>query len=119
MDKQIKKLHQIQMYGRWLFVLLCWLILAPLGIWGLREEISLILEHFTWAAIIYGISYNFLPSLAITFCFAITLAVLIRHSKYYLTGISPREKLQLEKKVRQINNLGAKHFLWKFISNPK
>jgi hypothetical protein len=115
MDKQVEKLHQIQMYGRWLFVLICWLTLAPIGIWGLREEIALIAEHFTWTAVIYGISYNFLPSLALTFSIAITIAVLVRQTKYKLTGISPRERLQLEKKVEKINNFGSSHPLWKWI----
>ncbi len=115
MDKKVEKLHKIQMYGRWLFVLLCWLTLAPIGLWGLRDEISLIFDHFTWVAITYSLSYNFLSSLALTFPLAITAAVLVRQTKYKLTGISPKERLQLEKKVEKIQEQGPSHPLWKLL----
>ncbi len=115
MNKQIEKLHRLQMQGRWLFVLFCWLTFAPLGLWGLRTEISLILDHFTWIAVIYSISYNFLASLSFTFPLAITAAVLVRFIKYKLNGISARERLQLEKRVEKIKNYGPTHPLWKLI----
>lgn len=120
LNKQIEKLHKINIYGRWLFVLICWITLAPFGLWEMRETISLCQQYCTRSTIKYGLQFNPFGAVAITFCIAITTAVLIRQSIYILKGgLSPKEKFYLEKQVRKIQAKGPKHFLWKWVFNSK
>ncbi len=113
--KQVAKLHQLTVYGRWLFVILSWLSLGSLGIWGLRREISLLLEHFTWAAVRYGLAYNQLPAVCLLFCVGITTAVLTWQSRNILWGMPIKERRRLEKQVKKIRSQGPSHPLWKWI----
>lgn len=115
LKRQVQRLHKLSVYGRWVFVVACWLSLGSLGIWGLRGEISLWQEHFTWAAVRYGLVYNRLPTFCLVFCVAITVAVLVWQSQTILRGISTREKQRLEKQVKKIRASGPTHPLWKWI----
>src|SRR5919202_2658754 len=74
---QVKRLHQLTVYGRWLVVGILWITLAPLSLWGWRYEISLLRSHFTWAGVRYGIVFNPLPALSLAFCLAMTVAVVV------------------------------------------
>ncbi|MEC4983084.1 MAG: hypothetical protein SAJ37_19550 [Oscillatoria sp. PMC 1068.18] len=118
-NKQVERLHRLTVYGRWLVVGLSWLIFAPLGIWGLREEISLWLEHFTWAAVRYGLAYNRLAAVCLAFCLGMTTAVLIWQSRNILFGLPVQERRQLEKKVRRIQAKGPTHPLWKWVCQSR
>lgn len=114
--KQIENLYRVSLAARWFLVIFSWLTLGSLGIWGLRGEIPLWLDHFTWTALRYGIAYNRMASLAIAFCVGLTAAVLIRQSLNILRGgISPEEKLTLEKQVKKILKKGPRHPLWKWV----
>jgi hypothetical protein len=113
--KQVQNLYQLSVYSRWLVVGLCWLILAPLGIWGLREEISLWRDYFTWTAVRYGLAYNFWPTLCLAVCLGVTAGVLVGQSKRILFGISPREKYRLQQQVRRIKTAGPTHPLWRWV----
>ncbi len=116
MNKQVEKLYQLSIYSRYLFVLLCWLTLAPFGLWQMRETISLCQEYCTWAAIRYGLEFNPFGALALTFCIAITSAVLVRQSCNILEGgMSAREKYRLERQVQKIRAAGPKHPLWRWV----
>lgn len=120
LQKQVKRLHSLTVYSRWLFVVLCWLILAPFGLWQMRETISLCREHFTWAAVRYGLEFNPLGALALTFCVAITTAVLVWQSVHILDGgLSAKQKYYLEEKVKKINATGPKHPLYKWVCSTK
>jgi hypothetical protein len=112
---QIQRLHQINVYGRWLFVLLCWLSLGVIGIWGLRDEISLWQEHLTWVAVRYGLAAHFFATLSLFVCVAVTGAVLVWQSRNVLQGIPAREKLRLENRVKKIQRTGPSHPLWKWV----
>ena len=119
LNEQVERLHQLGICGRWLLVLLCWLILAPVGIWQMRETISLCREHCTWAAVRYGLEFNPFASLALTFCIAITTAVLVWQSLNILGGgLSAREKYRLGRQVQKIRAAGPKHPLWKWVCKP-
>lgn len=110
----VKRLYQLTVYSRWLFVGICWLILAPMGIWGLRDEFILWREYFTWAALRYGLAYNILPSFCLAFCVGITTAVLVWQSSHIIWGIPKGERKRLEKQVRKIRQKGPSHPLWKW-----
>ena len=115
LNKQIQKLHRITVYMRWLTVMLCWLTLGLFGLWGLRHEISLWFDYFTWSAVRYAIYFNFLPSLCLAFCLGITLSVLVWQSRNIIWGLPTEEKYLLQKKVKRILAAGSSHPLWKFI----
>ncbi|MGK7873441.1 MAG: hypothetical protein AB4426_09045 [Xenococcaceae cyanobacterium] len=113
--RQVQRLYQLTVYSRWLFVVCCWISLGSLGIWGLRGEISLWLEHFTWTAVRYALVYNRLPSFCLAFCIGITAAVLIWQSNNILRGLSPKQRYRLEQQVKKIRAKGPSHPLWKWV----
>jgi len=114
--QSIHKLHQLTVYGRWLFVLVSWLLLAPGSLWSLRQEIILGRQYFTWVWLRYAIAYNRLPSLALAFCVAITTAVLVWQSRNILFGLPSTEKNRLHQQVLKISQQGKSHPLWRFIN---
>jgi hypothetical protein len=115
LNRAIKRLHQLKVYKRWLFVLFCWLTFAPFALWKLRGEISLWQEHFTWAAVRYGLADNLLPSFCLFFSIGITVAVLVWQSQNILQGLSDREKQSLVRQVKKIQASGPRHPLWKWL----
>ncbi len=114
-EKKVAKLHQITVYGRWLFVLVSWLTLGSYALWNLRAEISLWLDYFTWAALYYGFHFNFVPTLCLSFCVGVTISVLIWQSRNIIWGLPEDEQRQLARKVEKIQAQGKKHPLWKWI----
>ena len=100
--ERVERLHRLTVYGRWLLVGCSWLILAPLGIWGLRAEIPLWKQHLTWMSLRYGIAYNPIPSLLLAFCLGLTTAVLVWQSRNVLLGMPIRERYRLEKWVKDL-----------------
>jgi hypothetical protein len=113
--KQVQKLHQLTVYGRWLVVGLLWLTVAPLALWNLREEITLWRQYFTWMAVRYGLYYHPLSTLGLAFCIGMTVSVLIWQSRNILLGLPQYELQRLEKQVFRIREQGPSHPLWKWI----
>lgn len=114
-QRETRRLFRLRIYLRWLFVLCCWLTLFPLSLWGLRKEIDLLREHFTWVAVRYGLAYNLFPAFCLFFCIGITLASLVWQIRYSSSGISPKEQQRLENQVRNIRRTGSRHPLWKWV----
>lgn len=114
-QQEIERLHQLTVYGRWLVVGLLWLTVGSLSLWGLRYPISLILDHFTWAAVRYGLAFHRLSAIGLAVCVGSTLGVLIWQSRNILVGLSAREKKRLEQQLYRIRQQGPTHPLWKFI----
>lgn len=113
--KQVQKLHQLTVYGRWFFVGCLWLTIAPLSLWNLRREIALLQQYFTWVAVRYGLFYNPLPTLGLAFCVATTVSTLVWQSRNILLGLPQQEQKRLEKQVLKIREQGQTHPLWKWI----
>ena len=114
-QQQVQKLHQLTVYGRWLFVCLLWVTVAPLSLWGLRSEITLWRQYFTWVAVRYGLYYNPVPTVGLAFCIGTTVAVLVWQSRNILLGLPHQEQRRLEQQVSRIRQQGASHPLWKWI----
>ena len=110
---EVQRLHKLTVYGRWLTVILLWISVGSLSIWGLRREIALWLEHFTWAAVRYGLYFHRWSALGLVLCLGMTLVVL-RQSRN-VRGLQEREKLGLEQQVRHIRQQGPSHPLWKWV----
>lgn len=116
LNRQIKKLHRLTVYIRWLTVLLSWLTLGIFGIYSLRQPISLWFDYFTFSAVRYTIHFNPLPSLCLAFCIGMSVSVLVWQSRNIIWGLSAQEKYRLEQKVKQIIAKGSSHPLWRFIA---
>ncbi|HAC65328.1 MAG TPA: hypothetical protein DCF68_17815 [Cyanothece sp. UBA12306] len=116
LNQQVQRLYQFNLYGRWLFVLACWLTLGLFSLWHLREEFLIWHEHFTWVALRYGLAFNIIPAFSLFFCIGVTGSVLVWQSTHILRGLSPREQLRLKNQVLNIQKSGPSHPLWKWIS---
>jgi hypothetical protein len=112
----VKKLHQLTVYGRWSVVGLCWLTLGARGIWGLRNDIPLWFDYFTWSALRYALAYHPVSTLCLAICIAMTCSVLVWQSRNVLIGLPARERYRLEQKVQKIQTAGKSHPLWKWIN---
>jgi hypothetical protein len=96
-------------------VLGCWLGIGSASLWVLWDDIALMRQYFTWTALRYALAFNYWPSIGLAFCLAITGAVLVWQSRNIILGLSPREKLRLEQRVRKIRDEGSRHPLWRWI----
>jgi hypothetical protein len=112
---EVQRLHKLTVYGRWLTVIFLWISVGSLSIWGLRREIALWLENFTWAAVRYGLYFHRWSTLGLGICLAMTLAVLMKQSRNIVRGLPLREKQRLEQQVRRIRQQGSSHPLWKWV----
>jgi hypothetical protein len=110
---QVERLYQLTVYGRWLVVGLLWVCVGSLSLWGLRDEIPLWLDYFTWTAVRYSLAYNRLSALGLALCIGATLAVLIWQSRNMLVGMPPDEIKRLERQVIKIRQQGKSHPLWR------
>ncbi len=113
--QQVQRLHYLTVYGRWLFVTLLWSSIGSLSLWGLRSEIALWRQYFTWAAVRYGLYYNPLPTFGLAFCIGMTVAVLVWQSRNILLGLPRPEQRRLEEQVYRIRQQGSSHPLWKWV----
>ncbi|ADI65803.1 hypothetical protein [Trichormus azollae] len=113
--EQVQRLHQLTVYGRWLFVCCLWLIISPACLWDLCSEIALWQQYFTWSAVRYGLFFHPLSTLGLAFCIAMTVLVLVWQGRNILVGLPQPEKQRLEKQVCRIRQQGSTHPLWKWV----
>lgn len=116
---QVERLHELTVYGRWLFVGFLWLTIGSLSLWALRDEIALLQQHFTWVAVRYGLAYNRLPAMGLGLCVGMTLGVMLWQTRNILIGISPTERRRLEQQVFRIRQQGKSHPLWNLVCQSK
>jgi hypothetical protein len=115
LKQQVQRLHRVRICSRWFAVAAIWMSFGIYGIWGLRQEIALWQQHFTWVAVRYALAYNQVPALCLFFCLGVTAAVSVWQSQRALLGISLRERQRLEKQVQKIQATGPRHPLWKWV----
>jgi len=97
-----------------------WLSVGIASLWGLRYPISLLIDHFTWVALRYGLIFHPIPALGLMLCVGLTVAVLIWQSRNILLGLPRRDRHSLEKQVYRIRQQGSSHPLWKIVcSRPE
>lgn len=115
-QRQVQRLHELTIYSRWLLILISWLTLGVYSIWTLWADIELLQEHFTWAAVRFGLGSNRIAAICLGFCVGITTAVLLWQSRNIIWGLPTQEQKQLEQRVKQIRAQGSSHPLWHWIS---
>ena len=113
--QEVQKLHQLTVYGRWLFVCLLWVSIGSLSLWSLRLDIALLWQYFTWATVRYGLYYNPLPTFGLAFCIGMTVSVLVWQSRNILIGLPSPEQRRLEQQVCRIRQQGPSQPLWKWV----
>ncbi|MFM7450209.1 MAG: hypothetical protein ACKO24_16635 [Leptolyngbyaceae cyanobacterium] len=116
-QRDLERLHQLTVYGRWAIVAILWLTVGSASLWGLRYPISLLHDYFTWSALRYGLAFHPLPAVGLAFCIGMTLSVLVWQSRNILVGLPARETERLKRQVHQIRQQGPSHPLWKWLRN--
>lgn len=114
-QRKVIKYYQLTIYMRWLVVILLWFTLGVYGVWGIRQEIQLWLDHFTWSAVYYGLAFNFIPTICLGVCIGMTVSVLVWQSRCIIWGLSNKEKYYLEKRVTTILESDSSNFVKKWL----
>ena len=115
LDPKVQKLYRINIYKKWLVILILWLTIGILAIWILRDDIDLWQEYFTWSALRYALAYHRFAALCLSICIGLTMGLLITQSRDILWGISEQEKYRLQQEVDKICTIGKSHPLYKWI----
>lgn len=92
----------------WWLALGLWLTLAPISLWQLRTTGQQLAEHFTWAALRYGLAFNRGAAAGLGLCCGLTVALLLSETRYLYGGLSRRERYRLIQALRQQTS-SAKH----------
>lgn len=85
----------------WLFTLGLWLTVAPACLWGLRRTFHQLRDYFTWSAIRYGLAFNRLAAVGLGLCLGLTVALLVKESRFILLGLTPRERRDLRRAMER------------------
>lgn len=112
---QMRKLHELTVCTRWAVVAVLWLVVAPLSLWGMRSDIALLLDYFTWATVRYSLFHNRLSAIGLGLCLGMTVSTLLWQSRNILVGFPRRYRQRLEKQVLRIRKQGPNHPLWRWV----
>lgn len=112
---QVERLHRLTVYARWLVAGSLWIVVAPPSLWDLRYPLSLIRDHFTWAAVRYGLIYHRVAAIGLALCIGTTVAILVWQSRNILMGLPEHDKQRLIKQVLRIRQQGASHPFWQWV----
>ena len=118
-ERQVQRLHELNVWGRWLVIGGCWLVVLPPALWHLRAELALLQSHFTVAALRYAIQFNLPWAIALGICVGLTLGTLMWQSGNILYGLAPIYRQRLEKRVARIRASGYRHPLWRWVIEPR
>lgn len=114
---QMRRLHELTVWSRWLVVIVLWLVIGSWSLWGLRSDITLLMKHFTWATVRYSLFHNRLSAIGLGICVGMTTSTLIWQSRNIIIGFPHRYRQRLEKQVLQIRHQGPSHPLWRWVIN--
>ncbi|MFO7140528.1 hypothetical protein B9T16_02155 [Arthrospira sp. PCC 8006] len=117
LKNQMKRLHELIVWSRWLVIILLWLVIGSLSLWGMRSDISLLMEHFTWATVRHGLFHNRLSAIGLGICLGMTTSTLLWQSRNILIGFPPSYRQRLERQVLKIRQQGSTHPLWRWVIN--
>ncbi len=81
----------------WWLTLGLWLTVGHASLWSLRRTFEQLSVYFTWAAVRYGLAFNRPAAMGLGLCLGMTVALLMRESRYVLWGLSRRDHAKLSK----------------------
>ncbi|MEM7649021.1 MAG: hypothetical protein AAF283_07565 [Cyanobacteria bacterium P01_A01_bin.70] len=94
-------LRRVWMRRWWLVTLGLWATAGVISIWSLRRTWQQAAEHFTWAAIRYGLAFNRLAAAGLGLCVGLTVALLVKEARFLLFGLTPQERRDLLKALQK------------------
>lgn len=112
LKEPVHRLYRAQQQQRWRLVLLLWLAIVPLSLWGLRQTLGLLWEYFTWSALRYGLIYHPISALGLLVTVLLTLTSTFAEWGVRRWGYSGEEVRSLKRQVERIRAKGEKHPLW-------
>jgi hypothetical protein len=105
-------LHRHSVRYRWFGLGVLWLLVSPVSVWLMRDDIRLMLDHFTWSSLRYSLVFNPIASIGLVLCFSLTMGVLLWQSRNILLGLSDHDVKHLEQQLLRIRQQGKSHPLW-------
>lgn len=81
----------------WLTSLGLWATVGTVSFWSLRRTWHQLLDYFTWAAIRYGLAFNRPAAIGLGLCVGLTVALLVKESRFHLFGLTQKERQELQK----------------------
>ena len=85
----------------WLFTLGLWLTVGLGSLWAMRRTWFQLAEYFTWATLRYGLAFNRLAATGLGLCLGLTVALLLKESRFILFGLTRKEHNELLKALRE------------------
>jgi hypothetical protein len=85
----------------WLFTSGLWLTVGAASIWALRRTWFQLGDYFTWAALRYGLAFNRPAAIGLGLCLGLTIALLVKESRFILFGLTRKERQDLLKALRK------------------
>ncbi len=111
----LERLAVLTVRLRWAVVVGLWLTIGAVSLWGIRENLWLMSQYFTWAALHYTFRFNRWNALGITICTVMTLSVLLGQSRDILFGRSGSEQERLHQQLLRIKQQGETHPMWRWL----
>jgi hypothetical protein len=115
----LERLHQLTVWWRWAVVLGLWLTIGALSLWGMRVNLWLMSQYFTWSALRYTFLFNRWSAIGILICTVMTLSVLLWQSRNILFGRSREDQRRLHEQLVRIKQQGETHPLWRWMYGKK
>ena len=111
----IDRLHQLNVIGRWLTLLVLWLTVGSWSLWQLRKTWQTLQDYFTWSAIRVGLMFHPIAAVGLGLCIGLTLSTLIGQSRNLIWGLPDYERTSLHDRVLKIQQQGRSHPLWNWV----
>lgn len=98
---KLLSLRRTWMRRWWFFTVGLWLTVGAASIWSLRRTWQQVADHFTWAAIRYGLVFNRFAAVGLGLCLGLTVALLVKETRFLFFGLTRQERLDLLKSLRK------------------
>jgi hypothetical protein len=115
----LERLDLLTVRLRWLVVVVLWLTIGAASLWGIRSQLWLMSQYFTWAALHYTFRFNRFNALGIMICMVMTLSVLLGQSRNILFGRSASDQERLHQQLLRIKQQGESHPMWRWLYGKK
>ncbi|MEM9005474.1 MAG: hypothetical protein AAGE59_18355 [Cyanobacteria bacterium P01_F01_bin.86] len=92
----------------WWLNLGLWVTVGVASLWSLRRTFQQLTEYFTWAAIRYGLAFNRPAAVGLGLCIGLTVALLVKETRFILFGLSRKERHDLQKALQRQQMSAAK-----------
>ena len=90
-------LHRRWLRRWWLTTLGLWSSIGVISLWSLRRTWHQLADHFTWAALRYGLAFNRFAAVGLGLCLGLTVVLLAKQARFLLFGLTPTERQDLIK----------------------